>query len=199
MSKIIAFSGGCFSGKTTAIQSIENRLKREGYNVAVLDEVIRTATKKPIDLIRKNPHEYLQLQCAVIREKMRQESEALADNSKTLYLADRAITDSLFYLQNYVDKSQLPSMLDFCILHSSVVHHAERVFNSGKYHVIEFCPLDSDNNNDKYRPENVRYTKYYEFEAISLLNQAFTDVYRINMNYSNSLETLYQFVKSKCS
>ena len=107
MSKVIAFSGGCFSGKTTTMNEVKAYLEDAGYKVVVLGELIRTATSKPIDVIRKDPTAYLRLQEKIIRSKIEQENKALEDDSNTVYLADRAITDSLFYLQNYVDKSGL--------------------------------------------------------------------------------------------
>ena len=62
MSRVIAFSGGCFSGKTTTMKFVKEQLISAGYKVTVLDEIIRTVTDKPIDEIRKNPSAYLDLQ-----------------------------------------------------------------------------------------------------------------------------------------
>lgn len=175
MSRVIAFSGGCFSGKTTTMKIVKEQLESAGYKVTVLDEIIRTVTNEPIDKIRRNPSAYLGLQEKVIMAKIQQELKAFEENSNTVYLADRAISDSLFYLQNYIDKSNLTSdeMTRFCTLHGYVVHHVKRAFSEfGYYAVIEFKPLNGENA-DKYRPDIINVSKVYEHDAISLLNQAF--------------------------
>lgn len=175
MSKVIAFSGGCFSGKTTAAFVVKSYLENAGYKVVVLDELIRTATSKPIDEIRKNPAEYLKLQETIIRGKIEQEIKAFADTSGVVYLADRAITDSLFYLQNYVDKSSLSDeeIIRFCNLHKDVIQHAKYAFSdAGYFSVIEFKPLCGENT-DKFRPKHINYSKEYEHDAIRALNLSF--------------------------
>ena len=175
MSKVIAFSGGCFSGKTTAAFVVKSYIENAGYKVVVLDELIRTATDKPIDEIRKNPSDYLKLQETIIRGKIEQEIKAFADTSKVVYLADRAISDSLFYLQNYVDKSSLndEEIIRFCNLHRDVMQHAKYAFGDfGYLSVIEFKPLRGENT-DKFRPKHIDYSKEYEHDAIRALNRSF--------------------------
>lgn len=175
MSRVIAFSGGCFSGKTTAVFVVKSYLENAGYKVVVLDELIRTATDKPIDEIRKNPAEYLKLQETIIRGKIEQEIKAFTDTSDVVYLADRAITDSLFYLQNYVDKSSLSDeeIIRFCNLHKDVIQHANYAFSDfGYFSVIEFKPLYGENT-DKFRPKHIDHSKEYEHEAIHTLNLSF--------------------------
>ena len=178
MSRVIAFSGGCFSGKTTTMKIVKEQLESAGYKVTVLDEIIRTVTDEPIDKIRKNPSAYLDLQEKIITAKIEQELKAFEEDSNTIYLADRAITDSLFYLQNYVDKSNLTpdETTRFCALHKYIVRHAKIAFGEfGYYTVIEFKPLNGKNA-DKYRPDVIDVSKVYEYDAISLLNQAFRGI-----------------------
>lgn len=174
MSKVIAFSGGCFSGKTTTINEVKSYLEDAGYRVVVLGELIRTATNKPIDVIRKDPTAYLRLQEKIIRSKIEQENKALKDNSNTVYLADRAITDSLFYLQNYVDKSGLSDedTVAYCKLHKEVITHLDTLFDAKNFSIIEFSPIDGTSN-DPFRPKHVDYSKEYEHDAISILNNRF--------------------------
>lgn len=181
MSKVIAFSGGCFSGKTTAIQAVKKSLEDAGYKVTVLDELIRTVTDKPIDVIRWNSSEYLELQDKIIRGKIAQEIKAFEDKSDTIYLVDRAITDSLFYLQNYVDKnSRSPNeMKVFCALHKDTIRHARRAFgypddHSGYFAVVEFKPLVGENT-DLFRPMHIDYSKEFEHDAIHILNLSFDE------------------------
>lgn len=205
MSKVIAFSGGCFSGKTKTMNEVKAYLEGAGYKVVVLDELIRTATDKPIDEIRKDPTAYLRLQEKIIRSKIEQENKALEDDSNTIYLADRAITDSLFYLQNYVDKSGLSDedIVAYCKLHKEVVEHANKVFGikRPKYFVVlEFSPIDGKSN-DQFRPKHIDCSKEYEHDAISILNNSFatqlfgdilmTQIIQVNLNKDSLNELLY--------
>lgn len=192
MSTVIAFSGGCYSGKTTTIGVVKKALENAGYEVATLNELIRVATSKPIDELRKNPSEYLKLQEKIIREKIEQENKAFEDKSDKVYLIDRAITDSLFYLQNYVDKSALTEeeMIRYCELHKAVISHAKKAFSQFGYSVVlEFMPIKGTNNTDKYRPKHITHSKEYEHDAISILNFNFmyrnitsASIFRINLN-----------------
>lgn len=201
MSKVIAFSGGCFSGKTTTMNKVKVYLEDAGYKVVVLGELIRTATNKPIDVIRKDPIAYLHLQEKIIRSKIEQENKALEDNSDTIYLADRAITDSLFYLQNYVDKSNLSykDIIAYCKLHKEVIEHANKVFGikEPKYFmVLEFSPIIGKSN-DKFRPKHIDYSKKYEHDAICILNNSFaTQIIRVNLN-EISINELMHTIKYK--
>ena len=174
MSKVIAFSGGCFSGKTTTTHIVKKELEDRGHKVVILGEIIRNVTDKPIDILRKDASAYLVLQDKIIREKMAMENEAFGDQTDIIYLVDRAITDSLFYLQNYVDKSSLSEneMLKFCALHKDIVNHAKNAFVFGYDMLIEFIPIDGTND-DKFRPSIIDVSKEYEFEAIAVLNSAF--------------------------
>lgn len=174
MSRVIAFSGGCFSGKTTTMKIVKEQLESAGYKVTVLDEIIRTVTDEPIDKIRKNPSSYLALQEKIITAKIEQELKAFEEDSNTIYLADRAITDSLFYLQNYVDKSNLtPSEIErFCKLHHTTVRHARKAVGNCYFAIIEFRPLIGINT-DTFRPKNIDFSKEYEYEAIHTLNKSF--------------------------
>lgn len=192
MSTVIAFSGGCYSGKTTTIGVVKKALENAGYEVATLNELIRVATSKPIDELRKNPSEYLKLQEKIIREKIEQENKAFEDKSDKVYLIDRAITDSLFYLQNYVDKSALTEeeMIRYCKLHKTVISHAKKAFSQFGYNVIlEFVPIKGACIDDKYRPKHITYSKEYEHDAISILNFNFmyrnvtsASIFRIDLN-----------------
>lgn len=178
MSKVIAFSGGCFSGKTTTMNEVKAYLEDAGYKVAVLGELIRTATGKPIDVIRKDPTAYLRLQEKIIRSKIEQENKAIEDNGDNIvYLADRAITDSLFYLQNYVDKSGLSDedMVAYCKLHKEVIEHAHNIFSAKNFFVLEFSPINNGTSDDIFRPKHIDFSKEYEHDAISLLNSSFKE------------------------
>lgn len=174
MAKVIAFSGGCHSGKTTTINKVAEALKAKGYKVKKLSELMRKVTGLSIDELRKNPHKYLTVQEQIISMKINQECKAFNDTGDVIYLVDRAITDSLFYLENYVDKSSLTpeeiirlSNLDFVAR-----QHAMDAFNCGYDMLIQFEPLDIIENKDQYRPQLLEHLKDYEYQGISTFNRA---------------------------
>lgn len=174
MAKVIAFSGGCHSGKTTAINKIAEALEARGHKVVKLTELMREVTNKPIDELRKNPHEYLEVQEQIVSAKINQECDAFNDSSRTIYLVDRAITDSIFYLENYVDKSGLNTAetMRLCNLNFVARQHAMDAFNRGYDMLLQFEPLDIVDSSDTYRPYELEYLKDYEYQGISTLNRA---------------------------
>lgn len=179
MATLILFSGGCNSGKTTTLKAVASKLRGLGYRVRILDEIIRKETDKPIDELRKDANAYLKLQDKIIREKIKQEKTAIEDNrGSDIYLADRAITDSLFYLENYVDKSQLDKegLKLFCRLHSSVHEYLKRYF--WRYSlVVEFQPV-AVRETDLFRPVHIDMMKNYESICIARLNYYYSKGYR---------------------
>lgn len=175
MAKVIAFSGGCHSGKTTTINKVAEALEARGHKVVKLSELMREVTSKPIDELRKNAHKYLEVQEQIISAKINQECNAFNDNGRTIYLVDRAITDSLFYLENYVNKSGLTEaeIIRLCNLDFVARQHAIDAFNRGYDMLIQFEPLDIvSSNSDSYRPQLLEHLKDYEYQGISTLNRA---------------------------
>lgn len=174
MAKVIAFSGGCHSGKTTTINKVAEALEARGHKVIKLSELMRKVTNKPIDELRKNPHEYLEVQEQIISAKINQECNAFNDNGRTIYLVDRAISDSIFYLENYVDKSSLNTaeIIRMCNLNFVARQHAMDAFNKGYDMLLQFEPLDIVDSSDTYRPYELEYLKDYEYQGISTINRA---------------------------
>lgn len=179
MAKLILFSGGCNSGKTTTLKAVASKLQSLGYKVNILDEIIRKETDKPIDELRKDAKAYLELQDKIIRAKIEQEKAAIEDNrTDDIYLADRAVTDSLFYLESYVDKSRLDEegLKLFCKLHSSVHEYLKHYF--WRYSlVVEFQPI-AVRELDLFRPVHVDMMKNYECVGIARLNYCYSNGYK---------------------
>ena len=179
MAKLILFSGGCNSGKTTTLKAVASKLQSLGYRVNILDEIIRKETDKPIDELRKDAKAYLALQDKIIRAKIEQEKAAIEDNrTDDVYLADRAVTDSLFYLESYVDKSRLDEegLKLFCKLHSSVHEYLKHYF--WRYSlVVEFQPV-AVRELDLFRPVHVDMMKNYECVGIARLNYCYSNGYK---------------------
>lgn len=175
-SKVIAFSGGCFSGKTTTMEALRKALINNGYEVCVFSELIRNMISESIDQVRKNPVKYFELQKKIISKKINQEKHAFNTikqhaKNKTVFLFDRAITDSLFYFENYIDKSSLPDdvITEYCKFHTQIINYAYEAFRNYSA-VVEFVPLNISCNVDKFRPKNIDALKHYEYSVISMLN-----------------------------
>ncbi len=202
MATLILFSGGCNSGKTTTLKAVASKLQSLGYEVNILDELIRKETDKPIDELRKDAKAYLQLQDKIIRAKIEQEKAAIEDNrTDDIYLADRAVTDSLFYLENYVDKSQLDEegLKLFCRLHNSVHEYLKRYF--WRYSlVIEFQPV-AVREFDSFRPVCISMMKDYEAIGIECLNWYYSNGYKkqnfmvADLNYMKLEEAVDKIIK----
>lgn len=202
MATLILFSGGCNSGKTTTLKAVDSKLQSIGYKTIILDELIRKETDKPIDELRKDAKAYLQLQNKIIRAKIEQEKTALEDNrTDVVYLADRAVTDSLFYLENYVDKSKLDEegLKLFCALHSSIHEYLKRYF--WRYSlVVEFQPI-AVRELDLFRPLHIDVMKKYENICISRLNFYYSNGYKkqnftsVDLNYMKSEEAVDKIIR----
>lgn len=179
---IVAFSGGCFSGKTTTINKVANELKQLGYNIIILEENIRNKEifKKAgsIDNIRQNPNSYLLLQNEIIKEKIEKENKIIGTrySTKTVVLVDRALTDSLFYLSCYVDKVNLTleNKKIFRQLFNSIYTYLLLTKRYNK--VLEFMPIKKVENLDNFRPKNLEQLHFFEYKLIHCFNnQFFTD------------------------
>lgn len=183
MSKIIAFSGGCCSGKTTTLQALAKELEAHGRKVVILHENIRVFIDalglKSIDEARENPETYLRIQNKAIREKIYKAEVALKDKSDTIYLEDRFLSDSLFYLKNYIDKTKLSGRLlrSFKNLQHDVIVKLYN-FSTNYYRILDFYPLKTDELS-KYRPINLHETKYVEYEGIRGINSRFIPYHKL--------------------
>lgn len=182
-SMIVAFSGSCFSGKTTTMEALHRALINKGYKVCMLNELIRNIISEPIDQVRKDPAKYFEVQKKIITEKINQEKHAFkvicddfieGQHNDIIFLADRAITDSLFYLENYVDKSGLSDnkIAEYCEFHEKVRKYAYDAFKNYTV-VVEFVPLENSDNADEFRPKNIDFLKIYEYRVIHMLNKFF--------------------------
>lgn len=218
ISKVIAFSGGCFAGKTTTIEYVKSKLLEDGFKVCVFNEVIRDSLdslKMTIDQVRSMPKVYLDLQHDVIQKKIEHEAQAFeamkqdkhfGAHNETVYLFDRAITDSLFYYENYVDKSGLRSpelITKYVEFHSMLLAYVSPAFKLYDM-VLEFSPINSLTDNDFYRPEGLGVIKYYEHACIHRLNKFYASqdierddrtYVRVNLNEQSKID-VYNKIKN---
>lgn len=187
-SSVLVFSGGCFAGKTTSMQVFKNFL---GDKAVVLSELVRDKNINNIDDIRKDPIKYLHFQKEIISEKVDQERNIIINSKKDkIYLIDRALTDSLFYLTFYTNKDKKYGE-NFWFFYQDLIHWVKKQthysFNNLYDHVLEFKPLKSQCDDKKYRPEHIQMQKNIEFDMISVYNQAFdigNKVVHIDLNQS---------------
>lgn len=180
--KVIAFSGGCLSGKSTTMELLKHRLEDEGNKVILLDELMREQKVTSIDDIRKKPSEYLKIQKQIIEDKITQELGIeyhvlkskldCVKNNKDVeeyyVLINRAISDSIFYLLFYVDKSQL-SLNDLKIyeeLYRFADVCAHKIFGTVYDLVVSFEPIKFKAKSDEFRPKNIDILKFTESRFI---------------------------------
>lgn len=211
----IAFSGGCFSGKTSTMEALKSILEKEGYKVVIVSEAMReTEVAKSgmsIDAIRQDANLYFKLQKEIIRKKINQEFEAFNGEPNTIYLFDRAITDSLFYYEFYVDKSKLDNKKDYFGFHKYLISKASLMLNKIDL-LIEFKPLENYSvNDDKMRPAYLEEASYSEYTCIHRLNYTYRRInsglgYKlgfmsINLNNecnNNCIEQIIDKIKETC-
>ena len=171
-SKVIVFTGGCFAGKTTTLDSVSTILTANGKNVVYMNEYMRNKPIVSIDEIRSDPSTYLKLQDEIVRLKMLRENEIFQLRDNVIALIDRAITDSLFYLLYYVDKSKmsLEDLKTYNNLIADAQKHAAFAFKNIYDYVAFFLPIEKISDAGIYRPETVHITKYIESSVIGMLN-----------------------------
>lgn len=208
----IAFSGGCFSGKTSTMEALKSILEKEGYKVVIINEAMReTEVAKSgmsIDAIRQDANLYFKLQKEIIQKKISQEYEAFSGEPNTIYLFDRAITDSLFYYEFYVDKSKLDNKYEYFDFHKQLLRKVVQTLKHLDL-LIEFKPLDCrDINEDKMRPAYLKSASYSEYVCIHRLNSfyrqkdneklGFMEIDLNNPYYNNCIEQIINKIKETC-
>ena len=185
---LIAFSGGCYSGKTTTIKVIKDKLSERGINVLVLDEIMRKAVEIPISEVRKNANSYFELERNIITAKILQEEKAKScgTNEVAVVLIDRALTDSLFYYENCVNRGELASeaLENYYEFHEYLIKKTEEHFSQLYDFVLQFKPLVVSEIEDKYRPVDLKYSNRFEYENIKRLNYYFSKAPRENAAHS---------------
>ena len=177
--KLIVFSGGCLSGKTTTMLALKAALEKKGLTVDLLNELMREQGFTSIDEIRKDPKAYLAMQVKVTTQKMKQEREAVK-SGLDFVLADRSIIDSYFYLLFYTDKSAYTydDWATFRGLVSEIEGHIH--WSRDNYaHLLFFRPIEEICFDQVFRPKHIDLLKYIESEQIlSLLRSHYPESFR---------------------
>lgn len=173
MKKIIAFSGGCHSGKTTLMNEVAETLRNMNMEVIVFKENAHKFLKKGgIDKLRANPTEYLTFQQLVIQERINFEKnvlKGLIGGKDAVILLDRPITDSLAYMLMYINVDSL-NAADLK-LYNSLVHDIDMLTvdyslftNTVEPHIFAVPPLKQacTEEEKEYRPSNINSVKETE-------------------------------------
>lgn len=188
----IAFSGGCLSGKTTAMNVVSEMAIARGFEVVKLSEIIRSALPptESIDELRKDAKKYLAFELNVINAKIDAEINAYNKyygNNRVVIVIDRAITDSMFYFMHYLNYNELSiDEIEAANRFLAVLRmHTNKAFEYIYTHVFEFTPLNVEND-DSLRPANIDSIKYVEHSHIHNLNMfAASRGYEHKMEYFN--------------
>ncbi len=99
---LIGFSGACNSGKTTLARVLAEELRGMGYDVALVEEVVREVFEiyrrcygfESLEELRKSD-KHFQFQFDVLKAQIEKENVAL--NESEIVLSDRTVYDNLFY------------------------------------------------------------------------------------------------------
>ena len=174
---VVPFSGGCFSGKTTAMIAVQKELVARGFNCTILEEPIRKVDLTSIDAIRKNPSAYLDMQLAITLPRLSSELKLHETHFDEIILIDRATADSLFYPLFYLDKSSLTDLqlVNLQFLLSAITKAAKTMYSDIYDLVFFFKPLDIVCTDNVFRPNNIKVLKHIESNMIYTLMQSFTD------------------------
>jgi len=171
---IIALSGASHSGKTTFMETMK---KKYPDNVILLNEEIRSLDIGNIDEIRKNPHDYLELEFKIIQAKIDSEMNSRNKYNNKVILIDRSLVDSYFYYTFYVDKSNL-SADDQKQYHLFL----DKLFDSMKWHcnyiydmIYFLAPIVDLTRKDNYTQQFLKYTQKNEFNMMHTLTYGVID------------------------
>lgn len=200
MKKLIAFSGGCHSGKTTLMNEVADVLKRAGVEVIVFKENAHKFLKKGgIDELRANPTEYLAFQQLVIQERINFEKnvlKGLVGGKDAVILLDRPITDSLAYMFMYINVDSLNSveLKTYAKLVSDIEEHVTDYANyvNVESHIFALAPLKQSCSEEEmtYRPKGINKVKAAEASVTKTLLYTYPqdDVYINDLSAYDKLE-----------
>jgi|WetSurMetagenome_2_1015567.scaffolds.fasta_scaffold04723_2 hypothetical protein len=176
MAQVIVLSGACYSGKTTAMNTIKKYLEDKGKKVIISDEYIRHIHDiKSIDELRQHPSAYLNIQVLIAQQKIKTERELFEQykhKDDVYIICDRSILDSIYYLCFYLDKSQLTTSEIACLglLLSTLLETTEEFYTKYYDVTLLFKPIIAcSNNKDSMRPKDLIYVQQNEYRLIKLL------------------------------
>lgn len=182
--KLIVFTGGCFSGKTTTMGVMKELFEKYfNINTIILKEPIRDYPgSENISELRKNREEYLNMQIYTTNQRIDMTLSALEKykDSETVILIDRGLADCMFYAMYYIhgDKLTEESRKKYNTFLRETENTALTKFYNGVYdYVLEFKPLEinATEEDKKFRPVDIDEKKYIESNLIHAWNKKFCE------------------------
>lgn len=151
---LVGFAGASGSGKTTLVNECARRLKKLGYNVGVVNEVVREVFKEFQEAYGfnslmeiRNSDMLLEFQKSCLIRQILKEDEAVRKHD--IVLTDRTVYDNIFYTL-FWQKGDIEGMKEYITL-SDVVRMRDR------YDLIFLCEPIDDNVDDGFRTVDVTY------------------------------------------
>ena len=145
---LVGFAGASCTGKTTLVNAVYEKLKKQRYNVAMLKEVARWvfeqyfSSYKSLDELREDKDAYYRFQKYVYGGQIQLENELLYQYD--IVLTDRTVFDNLLYTITYCD------VRDIFKLFKTLP-----AFGRERYDIIFLCmPVNAESCRDTFRSQN---------------------------------------------
>ncbi len=152
---LIGFSGACNSGKTTLANALAEELRRRGYKVELVGEVVRVVFKefqskygfKDLRELRESRYHF-QFQFEVLKTQIERENSALT--RAEIVLSDRTVYDNLFYTI-FWNSMDWRTLREYVSLFKSL--------GNRRYDIIFFCKPLRNNSKDGFRDYDLNYVE----------------------------------------
>ena len=194
---VVAFSGGCCSGKTTTLNALKEQLEKEGKKVLVFkadSHAYLAERNTTIDAIRRRALDYLRFQEWICHEQANFENQILQDRyyDYDVILLDRSLFDCLFYTQYYIDLGNESLQLGMGLnryhdlqlyLDKYITKAIERIYDM----ILFFEPITKPAGNTATytRPIGLDMLKYIEGFGISKIVDYYSSSNRITVSRIN--------------
>ncbi len=161
---LIGFSGACNSGKTTLATALAEELRKRGYEVELVGEVVRDVFRefqrrygfRDLKELRESKHHF-SFQLEVLKTQIERENSAM--RRAEIVLSDRTVYDNLFYtiFWNSMDWRTLKDYVNLF-----------RSLGDRRYDLIFFCRPLSNSARDGFRDYDLSCVEIQDL-AIRLL------------------------------
>lgn len=211
---VVAFSGGCCSGKTTMLNALKEQLEKEGHKVLTFkadSHAYLAERNTTIDAIRRRAFDYLRFQEWICHEQANFENQILQGhyNEYDVILLDRSLFDCIFYTKYYIDLGS-PSLEvgngfeRYYDLQLYLDKHANKAVERIYDLILIFDALkEPKGNTETYtRPASLKVLKYIESFGIAQIVTYYTALNHpellkyINLNTTKQEEAVQDTIKT---